>query len=66
METAAVGALHQHNVNVFHRFRVAQQFIVTAPNVAGEQESLVLAVFLIINIQHHLRRSQNMAGIVEA
>ena len=60
---AAVGAFHLQIIHVLHRLRIAQDVIVAAADVAAEQITK-LAPFSR-DIEHHLRRAQDVAGIAK-
>jgi len=65
MEAASVSALHQKDVHIRNGHGITQEFIIPSPHVSGKQEALLPPVFLVLNIQAHLRGPQNMARIIK-
>jgi hypothetical protein len=62
---AAVGAFHQQEIDIGHRHRIAQDLVVAAPDIAGEQEALLFPVILVVDLQQNLRAAEDVAGIDE-
>ena len=63
VDARGVGGFDLEIIHVLDGNRVAQQFIAAAPDVAGEQLAEFSAVFL--NVQNHLRRTENVSGVAE-
>ena len=63
MFAVSVGAFHDEVVNVISIDRVAEQFIVTPPDITGEEQPLLGAVLL--NIEYDLGGSENVSRINE-
>ena len=59
---ASVGALGDEDVDVLDDRRVGQQARVAAAEVAREEEPAVLAVLLVVDLDH--RRAEDVAGVL--
>ena len=62
--TVAVSALGDQIIDAFHRFGIAQDGQVFAPDVAGEHEPEFAPILL--DVENDEGGSQNVAGVVEA
>ena len=63
MFAPAVGGFDLQIIHVFHRLRVAENFVVAAAHVAAEQITEFPPAFP--HVQHHLRRTENVPGVAE-
>ena len=63
MLARAIGALDLQVIHVLHRLRVAQDVVVAAPDVAAEEIAELAPV--LADVQHHLRRAQDVARVAE-
>src|ERR1035437_545646 len=60
----AVRALHLEVIHILHRLRIAQDVVITAPNIAAEQKTELAPV--LADIEDHLGRPQDMARVAES
>src|SRR5687767_8379444 len=63
MVPSAIGAFHLKDIHVLHGLRITQNIIIAAAYVPAKKIANLPASFA--NIEHHLRRTQNMPGIVK-